>query len=720
MIVLTAGLASLLGAAPASGAGRDAYNPGQPWQSAYPLILDVEGGGAVCRGPAHLRVDVYDPPAAGANQTVQWRVRVGGHTFRTGRVSMTNGAPAPVTSVQMTIPHARVPVHDRPLTVDARVLPGGQFGRAWVDHLGRGCHPITVAAFGDSVVWDQGLDHQMKMGYRLGQILGRQTGRSYRSLNYAISGAVLDAPGFPPGNHASGCLGYRYAQDPDNDGQMEFGEVTQQTPDVFCQIEKARAEALAGHYRIDLVVVNGCINDLDPLVGIPYGITPGSQDLVAAVKRECSGIGALPQNPAANVPYFSGAKIGYGGRGMKDLLLTIHRELPGHPKVILADFYWALSEFSGKHTLGSCDNLGLPANALPLCKSVAEGVVEPTRWDQFARYSAEAYRAAAQQANAASSNGPFAVASSGLFTKQNSGFTPNAWVWSDTTADPAYALRQYACPELSATPPQCLTATLVHPNITGARHFATTFAMLPQIRQWFRTTAPSAPTASFASSTTHGVPPFSVTFNGSASRAKTGIASYHWYFGDGFDAVTTTPRITHRYHDPGPYEPVLVITDHAGRSALAQATTITGANVPRIPAAFSAVKGTAQLDGARVAFNLAQRIPFAAIMTGPITVTSPQTGSLTAQAAALVARGPNTDTQIHSTAAGTTAAGRPFSLRWTYTATSGGWCVQLCGARAGHLTIDITGSVNAHIEGRAGPSLGPIVRDYYQILADLR
>jgi hypothetical protein len=164
---------------------------------------------------------------------------------------------------------------------------------------------------------------------------------------------------------------------------------------------------------------------------------------------------------------------------------------------------------------------------------------------------------------------------------------------------------------------------------------------------------------------------------------------------------------------------VLVVTDRAGRSSLAQGPTITAANVPRIPAAFSAVKGTAQIGGATVRFNLAERIPLVTAMTGPITIASPQTGTLTAQGSALVAPGPNPNTQIHSTATGTTAQGLPFTVKWTYTATSGGWCTTLCGTQKGHLTIDITGAVTARFDGKVGPSLKPIVRNYYQILADL-
>jgi hypothetical protein len=51
VVAVVAGLALLLGAVPALGAGHGAYQQ-QAVQSAYPLIIDVEGGGAICSGLA--------------------------------------------------------------------------------------------------------------------------------------------------------------------------------------------------------------------------------------------------------------------------------------------------------------------------------------------------------------------------------------------------------------------------------------------------------------------------------------------------------------------------------------------------------------------------------------------------------------------------------------------------------------------------------------------
>src|SRR6266498_5349108 len=106
-------------------------------------------------------------------------------------------------------------------------------------------------------------------------------------------------------------------------------------------VTRAMFTRVAGH-GIDLVILNGCVNDLDPFFGIPLGTTPGVEDLPKAVLRECTGVGAAAENPAKNVPYFSGAKVGYGGRGMQAAIEKAH-SLPGNPKVLVADFNYAFS-----------------------------------------------------------------------------------------------------------------------------------------------------------------------------------------------------------------------------------------------------------------------------------------------------------------------------------------------------------------------------------------
>jgi hypothetical protein len=427
---------------------------------------------------------------------------------------------------------------------------------------------VRVASVGDSVVWGQGLDHDRKFPYLTGELLGEAAGRGHEHFDYSISGAVLDAPELPAGNDDSACLDRRDTQDPDGDGEMEFGEVTQQMPDVFCQLERAGAQARAGGYGLDLVVINGCINDLDPFLGIPVGVTPGSEDLPKAVTRECSGIGAAPENPAKNVPWFSGAKVGYGGRGMLDAIEKAH-SLPGRPKVLVADFYYALSRSSSPILARTCAVPGLAGPSLSKCRGALGGAAE--RYEQYTQLADEAYRQAAQAANKASADGPYAVAADGLFTLDNAVLAPASKVWANPLADQAHELREHACPELSATPAQCLSAALAHPDVEGARQYAESFLLNPRVREWFG--LPDTGTG-MTLETPEGRP-------GSGTAVRLAVATpdgppgpghrYHWYFGDGTSVETAEASTTHAYYREGPYLPRVVVTEAKGGRALVEA-----------------------------------------------------------------------------------------------------------------------------------------------------
>ncbi len=545
--------------------------------AAYPLVLDVDlTPNPVCSGPVQGRVQFYDPAAARAGTTVEWRVRAGEEALAGGRVTMA----ASVATARFTLPFDKVARSATELRVDARPAaeaPGdepGRWGKVWRDTVRQGCDPVRVAAVGDSIVWGQGLDHDQKFPYLTGELLGRATGRGHQHMDYSISGAVLDAPELPAGNDDAACLRQTERQDPDGDGEMEFGEVTQQTPDVFCQLERAGAQARAGGYGLDVVVINGCINDIDPFFGIGVGITPGSRDLPDAVRRECSGVGAAAENPAKDVPYFSGAKVGYGGRGMREAIEKAHA-LPGRPKVIVADFPYALSRSSSPIPVKRCSVPGVTGARLAACKGslgLAAG-----RYEQYTQLANDAYRKAAEAADQASADGPFAVAADGLFTVDNAVLAPDSRVWSSPFADPAFPLRSRACPELSETPAQCLTAAVAHPDVEGARRYADSFLLQPRVQEWFGL-APGGARAQLdapkeASAGSEVL--FTVTVDGEPPHAG---QRFHWYFGDGMQRETTTPYVTHAFGREGPYLPRVVITRGDGSRELAEAAEAVSVN----------------------------------------------------------------------------------------------------------------------------------------------
>jgi hypothetical protein len=531
LAVAALAVAALAASVPLLNIGEASAGP-----AAQPLVLDLDlTPTGDCDGPVRGEVAVYHPSGVADGAEVEWRVRAGGAT-RTGTVVMEKS----VATAEFTLDG---PAGD--IRVDTR-LPGGTYGKVWRDRLTAGCDPVTVVSVGDSVVWDQGLDHDQKFPRLLAEKLGDATGRGFRNRDYSISGAVLDAPGLPAGGEDAGCRGERYSQDPDGDGEMELGEVTAQMPDVFCQLERAAVQAERAGEQIDLVVMNGCINDLDPFLGVGVGFTPGSEDVARGVERECSGIGAAAENPAKDVPYFSGAKVGYGGRGMRAAIEKAHT-LPGRPKVVLVDFYFAMSRASLPVLRKQCDNAGLKASQLPRCYD-AIGLAAD-RYEQFTRYSSEAYRVAAQAANAASPDGPYAVAADGLFTAEQAVLAPDAKLWGSPTADPAFPLRKQACPEFSPTVGQCLSAAIAHPNVEGARQYADNLALNPALRAWFglgTTKAPVKVLAKLGGEVTLSAP-------------ATDGARYRWYFGDGTTAETGEPTVTHTYDGLGPALPRVLV-----------------------------------------------------------------------------------------------------------------------------------------------------------------
>ncbi|WP_369637382.1 PKD domain-containing protein [Nocardia sp. JMUB6875] len=505
----------------------------------YPQIVDVSiAPDSACSGPVHGTAAVFLPLGAALHSEVEWRIRSGENVFQTGVVAMRDT----VASVQFELP-ADEPANGA-VQVDARVrLPGGivgNFGKPWEQRVNRDCRPLHVVSIGDSVVWGQGLEHDQKFSHLTAAQLGAQTGRGFQLHDYSISGAVIDGQELPEDDAT--CLSQRYPQDTNGDGTMEFGEVTDQMPDVFCQLAKAKANAAADGYPVDLVIMNGGINDLDPFFGIPLGITPGSQDLASAVRREIGGEGAAAVNPAKDVPYFSGAKRGYGGRGMRAAIEKAH-SLPGHPKVLVADYYYAI------------DAQGMPDQA--------------QRWAQFVGLSSEAYRQAASQANANSPDGPYAVAADGLFTQDNGILGPDPKMWVNPVGDNEISLRAAACPMLSPLPPQCLSAAMGHPNVAGARQYADNFLLNPQLRAWFGLGAqPSGP--GFTMSDTSGNRGLTVGFD--ASQLPTGdIRQYNWYFGDGSSLTTTEPIAQHTYSNSGPNLARLVVTDAQGNRTMFEA-----------------------------------------------------------------------------------------------------------------------------------------------------
>ncbi|MBF6179027.1 PKD domain-containing protein [Nocardia otitidiscaviarum] len=504
----------------------------------YPVVIDVSATpGGLCDGPLQGTTSVWYPPGIPLRADIEWRMRAGDRLLRSG----TARVDGEVLTIPFEIARHEIPASG-PLRVDARAhLPGGavtEFGTPWPLYPARECDALHVVSVGDAVMWGQVLDLEHKFAHLTAETLGARTGRAVELHDYSVSGAVLDAPTVPAGNDDAGCLEQHYAREVYGTVAMESVPLDERLPDVFCQLERAASEAEAGGYRVDLVLVNGCVNDLDPFFGIPLGVTPGSADLVSAVRRECGGEGADPVNPAADVPYYSGAKLGYGGRGMRVALERAH-DLPGAPKVLVSNYFH-----------------GFDAELLP------DGL---PRWSEFVRLSAAAFGQAAHEANAAAGV-DFAVAADGLVARDG---VPGATsrLSLNPFGDESVTLRALTCPETDHEAPQCRIPVLGRPDVDGARRYAEAFLLHPRMREWFGGGGPTGEGFTLS----HESGPVGQTVHFDATAAGSAVREYDWYFGDGIHVTTTAPTVAHTYTGRGPHRARLVATDVEGNRTLYEA-----------------------------------------------------------------------------------------------------------------------------------------------------
>lgn len=156
--------------------------------------------------------------------------------------------------------------------------------------------PLDMLVVGDSIMWGQGLKQERKFWWRIKCWLQEKTGREVREKIEAHSGASIETAGNE----------LLYSSN---------GEVPSFTPSVNQQLTDARQ-----HYVdpgvVDLVLVNGCINDVDV-----------RNLLNAATKLE---------------PLEAGIKEACGGR-MERLLVRIAREFP-NAHLIVTGYYNIFSD----------------------------------------------------------------------------------------------------------------------------------------------------------------------------------------------------------------------------------------------------------------------------------------------------------------------------------------------------------------------------------------
>ena len=106
--------------------------------------------------------------------------------------------------------------------------------------------PLHMLVLGDSIMWGQGLKQERKFWWRVKCWLEDKTGRAVREKVVAHSGAHIDNPSTTPPKFTS----------TDGEVNLPFPTVNQQLDNVLEFYGNRRS-------KVDLVLVDGCINDVD-------------------------------------------------------------------------------------------------------------------------------------------------------------------------------------------------------------------------------------------------------------------------------------------------------------------------------------------------------------------------------------------------------------------------------------------------------------------------
>ena len=131
--------------------------------------------------------------------------------------------------------------------------------------------PVNLLVLGDSISWGQGLRDEHKASYLVKSWLEQQTGREVRQTMQAHSGALIgsaESSSDPPGR--------------DRALQLD-GELSRADPTINDQVDYA-VKAFGNPARVDLVIVNGCINDVDSRRLLNAAYTPDHIQELAKAK----------------------------------------------------------------------------------------------------------------------------------------------------------------------------------------------------------------------------------------------------------------------------------------------------------------------------------------------------------------------------------------------------------------------------------------------------
>jgi hypothetical protein len=224
--------------------------------------------------------------------------------------------------------------------------------------------PLHVAYIGDSVIWGQGINEESKMSTIVTQRLGEELEVPIRAHSFAHSGAGI-------GVTSGGSIPAARALC--NRAHERDGEILTNNPSIFCQFNHLLdiglvegSDAPLPAERLDLLVMDGCINNIGGLTNITTGVGIANEedDFLAAVETSCN-------------------------RRLTTLLSYI-RETAPNAKIVVTGYFPTLSNWStfscqaqltygaialgtSVLTFGSCLVLVPPPGNFPACTTLAEG-----------------------------------------------------------------------------------------------------------------------------------------------------------------------------------------------------------------------------------------------------------------------------------------------------------------------------------------------------------
>ena len=150
-----------------------------------------------------------------------------------------------------------------------------------------------MLVLGDSIMWGQGLRQERKFWWRVKCWLEEKTGREVFEKVLAHSGAHLDNPSTTPAKFTS-----------------NNGEVNLPFPTVNQQLDRALASYGNEGAQVDLVLVDGCINDVD--VSTLLDATTDPESLRQRITAPClNGMQALLRRLAGSFPNAQVLVTGY-------------------------------------------------------------------------------------------------------------------------------------------------------------------------------------------------------------------------------------------------------------------------------------------------------------------------------------------------------------------------------------------------------------------------